>query len=171
MKIRHAALGALLVLAASASSAGTTAALKPGDAAPPHVGTTLDGKPVLLTDFPGKVIIVSYWATWCTFCIKELGMLDAIQTAANDHVQVLTVNIEPAYVFKKVAKKLSQLHIPLLYDPDRKGREAYGVGGIPHMIIVGKDGRIDTVNIGYSEEELDGIVTSINRAIGAVPFR
>ena len=69
--------------------------------------------------------------------------------------------------FKKIARKLSKLHLPLLYEPDRKGRKAYGVEGIPHMIIIGKDGRIDTVNIGHTEEELDEIVTSINRAIGA----
>jgi thiol-disulfide isomerase/thioredoxin len=97
---------------------------------------------VLATDFPGKAIVVSYWASWCTFCVRELALLSAIQSSASDRVQVVAVNIEPMYIFKKNAKGLS---------------------------IVGKDGRIDTVNIGYSEEELDGIVQSINHAIGADP--
>jgi thiol-disulfide isomerase/thioredoxin len=158
-----------LVVSASATASETTAGPKPGDVAPAHIGTKLDGLPVLVSDFPGKVIIVSYWATWCSFCIKELAMLDAVQTAGGEHLQVVTVNIEPAYIFKKVAKKLSRLSIPLLYDPDKKGRKAYGVEGIPHMIIVGKDGRIDTVNIGYSEDQLDDVVALINRAIGASP--
>lgn len=96
-------------------------------------------------------------------------MLDAVQNTAGDHLQVVTVNIEPAYVFKKIAKKLSKLQVPLLYDPDRKGRKGYGVEGIPHMIIIDKDGRIESVNIGYTEDELDDVVTSINRAIGAFP--
>ena len=96
-------------------------------------------------------------------------MLNAVQTAASDHLQVVTVNIEPVDVFRKVAKGLSRFQILLLYDPDRKGRRAYKVNGVPHMIIVGKDGRINSVNIGYTEEDLDGIVNSINRAIGAVP--
>ena len=125
--------------------------------------------PVLVTDFPGKVVIVSYWATWCTFCVKELAMLSAVQTAGGDRVQVVAVNIESADVFKKVATKLSRFQILLAYDPERKGRRAYKVYGIPHMVIIGKDGRIDTVNIGYTEKDLDGIVNSINRAIGAVP--
>ncbi len=167
MKFVCVASAVLFVFAATTASPETTAALNPGDVAPAHIGTRLDGTPVLVSDFPGKVVIVSYWATWCSFCIKELAMLDAVQTAGGDHLQVVTVNIEPAYVFKKVVKKLSKLRIPLLYDPDRKGRKAYGVEGIPHMIIIGKDGRIDTVNIGYTEEELDDVVTSINRAIGA----
>lgn len=37
------------------------------------------------------------------------------------------------------------------------------------MIIVGSDGRIDSVNIGYGEKDLDRVVESINRAVGAVP--
>jgi peroxiredoxin len=169
MKLLSVVVAGLLEFAAETASAETTAVCNPGDIAPAHIGTRLDGTPVLVSDFPGKVIIVSYWATWCSFCIKELAMLDAVQIAGSDHLQVIAVNIEPAYVFKRVAKKLSKLNIPLLYDPDKKGRKAYGVEGIPHMIIVGKDGRIDTVNIGYSEEELDDVVASINRAIGATP--
>ncbi len=159
----------LIAVAIAAISQNAAAAPKPGDVAPAHIGTTLDGKPVLVTDFPGKVVIVSYWATWCSFCIKEMAMLNAIQTAASDRVQVVTVNIEPIHVFNKVSKSLSRFQILLLYDPRGKGRDAYGVKGIPHMIIVGKDGRIDTVNIGYTEKDLDGLVNTINRAMGAIP--
>lgn len=171
MKIERVLLGWLLAIAATTSSGGTTAAPKPGDVAPVHIGTTLDGKPVLVTDFPGKAVVVSYWATWCTFCVKELAMLNAVHTTASDRVQVVTVNIEPAYVFRKVAKGLSRFQLLALYDPDKKGRDAYGVKGIPHMIIIGKDGRIDTVRIGYGEKDLGDIVDSINRAIGAVPSK
>ena len=169
MKNSRIALGWLLVVGAAAFSGGTSAAPKPGDVAPAHLGTTLEGKPVLVTDYPGKAVIVSYWATWCSFCLKELDTLNNIQKAASDRVQVVTINIESNQVFRKVAKALSPFKILVLYDPDKKGRKAYGVTGIPHMIIIGKDGRIDTVRIGYTEKDLDGIVDSINRAIGAVP--
>ena len=168
MKIYRVALSWLLVIAAVGFSKGTTAAPKAGDVAPVHLGMTLEGKPVLATDYPGKAVIVSYWATWCTFCLKELDTLNNIQKAASDRVQVVTVNIEEVKVFKKVAKALSPFKILVLYDPDGKGRKAYRVRGVPHMVIIGKDGRIDTVRIGYGEEDLDDIVASINRAIGAV---
>ena len=162
-------IGALLLtVAAAVFPHATIAGYKAGDWAPAHVGTTLDGKPILLTDFAGKAVIISYWATWCTFCLKELDILNGIQKAAGDRVQVISVNIESLKVFKKVAKALSPFQMLVLYDPGRKGQKAFGVNGIPHMIIVGKDGRIDTVRIGYSEKDLDGIVASINRAIGAV---
>jgi thiol-disulfide isomerase/thioredoxin len=164
-------LAGLLAVSAVAHSQNSAAAPKPGDVAPVHLGTTLEGKPVLATDFPGKAIVVSYWATWCSFCIKELAMLNAVQTAASDRVQVVTVNIESERVFRKVVKALSRFQILMLYDPNRTGRRSYGVDGVPHMVIIGKDGRIDTVNIGYSEEELGDIVASVNRAIGAIPSK
>ena len=169
MRSGRVVVGLLLVFAATVSSLGTTATPQIGDVAPALIGTTLDGKPVLATDFPGKAVVVSYWATWCTFCIRELAMLNAIQTTASDRVQVVTVNVESIHIFRKTAERLSRFQILMLYDPGKKGRNAYGVDGIPHMIIIGKDGRIESINIGYSEAALDGIVQSINRAIGAVP--
>ena len=169
MRSGRVVVGLLLVFAAIVPSIGTTATPKVGDVAPAFIGTTLDGEPVLATDFPGKAVVVSYWATWCTFCIKELAMLNAIQTNASDRVQVVTVNIESIHIFRKTAERLSKFQILMLYDPGKKGRNVYGVDGVPHMIIIGKDGRIESINIGYSEAALDGIVQSINRAIGAVP--
>ena len=159
------ALLATVIALANAKDAGP----KPGDVAPVHLGTTLDGKPVQVTDFPGKAIVVSYWASWCSFCVHELALLSAIQSSASDRVQVVAVNVEPMYIFKKNAKRLSRFQMLVIHDADKKAQKAYGVEGIPHMVIVRKDGRIDTVNIGYTEDELDGIVDSINRAIGATP--
>jgi thiol-disulfide isomerase/thioredoxin len=169
MKISRVLPGWLLMVAATGFPGSASAGPKAGDVAPAHVGSTLEGEPVLVTDYPGKAIIVSYWATWCSFCLKELDTLNNIQKAASDRVQVVTVNIESLKVFRKVSKALSPFQLLVLYDPGRKGQKAYGVNGIPHMIIIGKDGRVDTIRIGYSEKDLDGIVASINRAIGAVP--
>jgi hypothetical protein len=63
MKRGQVVLGWLLIVAAVGFPKGSTAAPKAGDVAPAHVGTTLDGKPVLVTDYPGKAVIVSFWAT------------------------------------------------------------------------------------------------------------
>lgn len=123
----------------------------------------------MLTEYAGKAVVLSYWATWCTFCLKEMDILNALQKVGRGHIQVITVNIESEEVFRKALKVLRPLKVVKAYDPDRKGRNAYGVEGIPHMIIVGKDGLIDTVNIGYSEKDLDRVVESINRAVGAAP--
>ena len=157
---------ALCLLAAAAAC--QAAALKEGDEPPAYVGRTVDGEPVSLASHSGKAIVVSFWATWCAYCLKELPILNNIQKAAGkERMQVIAVNTESLDVFRKVARGLSSLDLQLAYDPDRKGRKSYGVNGIPHMVIIGRDGKIEAVFRGYTEDDLDRIVSAINRATGA----
>gem|GEM_PF-3700884 len=51
------------------------------------------------------------------------------------------------------------------HDHGRQGSAAYGVNGIPHMVIIDRTGRIVRVNRGYSEDALDSIVADINAAL------
>src|SRR4051794_15773714 len=56
-----------------------------GEAAPSAIFTDGD-KPVKLTDFKGKPVLVNLWATWCAPCVKELPTLDKL--AARGSVEV-----------------------------------------------------------------------------------
>src|SRR5262249_28012720 len=79
-----------LALAATAAQAG---ALKVGDAAPDYLGRDGSGKQVHLSDYRGKLVIVTFWASWCTPCRKELPVLATIQKeATHDRLQVFAVN-------------------------------------------------------------------------------
>jgi thiol-disulfide isomerase/thioredoxin len=157
----------LLLLATFSASSGATAAPGEDDQPPDYVGTTLDGEPVLLTSHPGQAVVLSFWATWCPYCLKELPILDGIQKAGKGKIHVIAVNTEKRDVFRKVVRALDSLGLQLAYDPDGKARKAYGVSGIPHMVIIGRDGKIVAVYRGYSENSLPDIVAAINRATGA----
>jgi thiol-disulfide isomerase/thioredoxin len=162
-KIRAHFILALLVFAAAA---GATAAPAPGEVAPDLVGKTLDGELVNVSKYSGKVVVVSFWATWCPYCLKELPILEGIQKiGGSEQVQVIAVNTESRDVFRRVARELKTMKMKLVYDPDKKGADAYGVKGIPHLVIIGRDGRVMNVFRGYGESSLDGIVTSINQAL------
>ena len=62
---------ALLVIAGAAFAA---APLKvgPGDVPPPELGSTRAGEAVRTTDYAGKVLVVTFWASWCPPCKREL---------------------------------------------------------------------------------------------------
>jgi len=155
-----------VILAAYAAVAA--AAPAEGDVPPAKVGIDLNAEPVLLTSFSGKAIVVSFWATWCAYCLQELPILNNIQKAAGkESMQVIVVNTESREVFRRAARALKDLDVLHAHDSDHSGQDLYGVNGIPHMVIVGRDGRIAAVYRGYSESSLDSIVADINRALAA----
>ncbi len=137
-----------------------------GDTPPASLGITLEGQGIETTQFAGKVLVVTFWASWCGPCMKELPMLEGIQkVAGKDKVQVVAINIEDRDRFKKLARALTSLTLTISHDPGKQIRGAYGVQGIPHMVLIGRDGKIINVHRGYSEEALDSIIAEINRAL------
>ncbi|HEX7914370.1 TlpA disulfide reductase family protein [Rudaea sp.] len=137
-----------------------------GEAAPDVVlGVTQTGNSVRVSDHPGKVVVVSFWASWCAPCRKELAILEGLQVEGKGSLQVIAVNIEDRELFKKAAQLLGEMHVLLVNDRNERSQKAYGVKAIPHMVIVGKDGRILGAHKGYGEDALAGIVDEINRAL------
>ncbi len=134
----------------------------PGDAAPRSLGLARNGDAVEVERSTGKVQVVTFWASWCGPCKKELPILEGLQRAAKDRVRVVAVNIEDRAQFRKVAQVLESLTLTLTHDYGKAASEAYGVNGIPHLVIIGRDGRIVAVHRGYSEESIDSILGEIN---------
>ena len=83
-------------------------------------------------------------------------------------MKVVAVNIEDREQFRKVAKALSTLTLQITHDYRKKSSDAYGVRGIPHLVLIGRDGKVINVHRGYSEESIDSIIEEINGAL-AVP--
>lgn len=56
---------------------------------------TVDGKPVRLSDFAGKALLLNLWATWCAPCREEMPALDRLEgQRGGDRFQVVAVNID-----------------------------------------------------------------------------
>jgi peroxiredoxin len=163
---RTALLCTLLALSSVAAADDAVVKLNTGDMAPDIVGKTADNEPFKLSDHRGKVIVLSYWATWCGYCLKELPVLEALQnSAAAPHLRVIAVNTEAPHVFREARREMRKAKMSLIYDPGEVGQKAYGVKGLPHMVIIGRDGRVIRVYRGYAESMLETIVGDINTAV------
>jgi thiol-disulfide isomerase/thioredoxin len=166
MSCKH--VGAFLMsLSLLAGNAMATAPVA-GDQAPEAFGRTIGGETPKLADFPGKVVVISFWATWCGYCRKELPVLEGLQKAAKKSIQVIAIDTESRDEFRETAHALRDVTMKMTYDADDKGATAYGVHGIPHLVVIGRDGKIIQVYRGYGESMLPEIVAAINAAI-AVP--
>jgi thiol-disulfide isomerase/thioredoxin len=162
--------GLLLGLRMTAACAETPMPRR-GDVPPPDVGRTLSGDEILLPNYAGKAVIVTFWATWCGYCLKELPILENVQNqVGKEQMAVIAVNTEKFEVFKRATRIMREsMHLELVSDAGGQAQQAFGVRGIPHMVIIGRDGRILRVYHGYSEEKLDTIVADINTALKPLP--
>jgi len=153
---------ACLLLTVLLPAAATTPAVqpKPGEVPPDELGQSLSGEPVTVSAHKGKVVIVTFWASWCGPCRHELPILGRVQKAVGrEHLEVIAVNFkEDKHELRQVIR--ANKDIDLTYVPDTRGviSERYGVTSLPNMFIIDRDGRIAYVHRGYSPEMVDGFI-------------
>lgn len=140
--------------------------VKPGDVPPEMLGISRKGDEVKTTDFKGKVLVTTFWASWCAPCRAEMTALEKIQRIAKDKLQVVAVNIEDRDTYRKVSRDLFDWQMLIINDQYKRNADAYGVGGIPHMFIIGRDGKVRRVHRGYNETFIKVLVEDVIAAMG-----
>ncbi|MEZ5759160.1 MAG: TlpA disulfide reductase family protein [Emcibacteraceae bacterium] len=139
--------------------------LKIGDAIPESLGADIDGNKINSSDYQGKIIVISFWATWCPPCRKELPIIDNLQRlAGKERLAVIAVNFgEPKRIFRKFVKAAGDVHLTFSHDNKGSiGKKTFGIEAIPHIIIVDHLGKVAYVHSGYGEETVDHLADEIN---------
>lgn len=143
--------------------------LKIGDVAPAYLGKNSQGDEVNLESLRGKITVISFWASWCPPCLKELPVLEKIQNqVGKDKLEVVAINYrEPRKHFKKIKRKLSHLQLTLTHD--RKGRisKQYGIKSLPHVLVIDKEGKVIYQNLGYNDEGIIALADKLNELLAS----
>ena len=157
-----------IIAAAVLVAQGVAAGVQVGDIPPPRLGTDRDGDRVDLAQMSGKIVVVTFWATWCPPCRKELPVLEAIHNSVGeDRLEVIAVNTEDRRTYRGALRRLKDYRMTLVHD--RRGilQRQYGVEGLPHMVIVGIRGKVVSVKQGYNEDMVIPIVDELNSLLRA----
>ncbi|MCX8010155.1 MAG: TlpA family protein disulfide reductase [Ignavibacteria bacterium] len=130
----------------------TTEVSKP--LAPNFSLSTLDGKIVKLTDYKGKVVIIDFWATWCTPCRKGIPDLVDIQNRYKN-VQVIGITLDqnPFQVVPPFAKEF-KINYPILISNENVLYNYGGIDSIPTTFIIDKNGQIVSKHIGLVSKDV-----------------
>ena len=137
--------------------AGPSVAKRELDALYETVLSDLDGHSQTLTQWRGKVLVLNYWATWCTPCRDEMPMLSALQTrlAARGVQFVGIANDEPGKV-REFARK-TPVTYPLLigsYDTFRVTADFGNTAmGLPFTIVLDREGEMRVAKLGRIDED------------------
>ena len=129
----------------------------------------LKGNSVRLNDYKGKIVILDFWATWCSWCIKSFpAMQQAIDKYAHDeNIVFLFIDIGEDYnrVEGKIRKIMesNNYSFHILLDPKDAADNGFNIPGLPTKIVIGPDGNIRFRNIGFNNdsqllEEIDLLV-------------
>ena len=117
-----------------------------GALAPSIEGVDKDGKAVSLKDFQGKYVLVDFWSSGCTWCRLETpNLLSVYNTFKDKNFTVLGVSSDRSKEKWLQAVEEDKSYWNQIVLPREKTNEiydAYCIVGIPHIILVGPDGKI-----------------------------
>jgi len=169
VKLNSQKLLLLLLLILFLPNSNAMSKLDVGVVPPNYLGKDNDGLIVNLEDNKGKVVIISFWASWCSPCLKELPILENIQNKlGKDKIKVVAINFkESRKQYRHIKKTLSNLELTLTHDKRGYIGSKFGVEAIPHLFIVGKNGKLIYQNIGYGDSSIKKIVKVLNKELSS----
>jgi peroxiredoxin len=99
---------------------------------------------IRLSGQTGKVVILTFWASWCAPCRKELPVLETLQQqVSKDQLVVFAVPFrEPDNTYGALVKAAHSWRMTLVSDRWGYVAEHYRISSIPHLFVIGRDGRI-----------------------------
>ncbi|HMN41569.1 MAG TPA: redoxin family protein [Phycisphaerales bacterium] len=138
-----------------------------GDAAPAFALKTPDGTEVTLASLKGKIVLLDFWATWCGPCKMAMPGVQKLHEKFKDKgVAVYGVDTFEHGSGEKARKYMADKKYTygLLYSGDELAK-AYGISGIPTFVLIGKDGKILHLGVGFDEGMDENLSAIIEKAL------
>jgi thiol-disulfide isomerase/thioredoxin len=158
---------AVVLMLAWAQVATAAPAPAIGEVPPQILGTDRNSDPVDLAKLRGKVVVVTFWASWCGYCRKELPALNAMQTAAGpEYFRIVAVNVQDGNdEYRAMTRQMRDYTLTFARDRSGSIAASYGVRSYPNLWIIDPEGRVAGRHVGYGEESFAQIVDEISRVI------
>jgi thiol-disulfide isomerase/thioredoxin len=112
--------------------------------APNFEAEDADGEPVSIEGLRGSIVVLDFWAGWCSPCVAELPTLARIAAEFDDDgVVVLGINLDRSTVeFEEAVAEHAILYSQVYDGPDGPINTLYRVSGIPMTYVIDRDGII-----------------------------
>lgn len=138
---------------------------------PDLLGKTPKGEEIRISDHRGKVMVMSFWATWCPHCRNQFPALDYIQQQVDpSRLRVVLINFkEDISTYRAVLRQTSKSTVTWTHDRRGAVSDAYGVTSVPRTFIIDKSGKLASIRVGYSDDGLPNLLAMLNELL-AEPY-
>lgn len=117
-----------------------------GKIAPRFEAETITGETFKLEEYRGKkCVVMTFWATWCIPCMKELPHLEKFYQKHKDTCVVLAVSKDAKGAGKLITNKVKELKLtfPVAHDSAIKIMNTlYPNPTVPYLVVIGRDGTV-----------------------------
>jgi thiol-disulfide isomerase/thioredoxin len=101
----------------------------------------INGIQVSLADYHGKIVFLTFWASWCLPCRAEMPSMEKLYNKfKNSDFIILAINLGESKAQVKAFKESYSLNFPILLDADSSVGSIYGVISIPTSYLIDRDG-------------------------------
>ena len=132
--------------------------------------TTLDGGTINTETFSndGKPMVISFWATWCKPCMREMAAINEVYEDWQDELgmKLIAISMDDSRNFAKVGPKaaIEGWEWEVYVDLNQDFKRSMGVNNIPHTFVVDGEGNIVWQHTGYAlgdEDELYEVLEKV----------
>lgn len=125
-----------------------------GKPVPDYQLTLMDGSTVTSDELKGKIVVLDFWATWCTPCLEAMPLIaKSVKGYSVDEVVFIAVNVgENPNLVKGFAGE-QDWGVDVAVDPAGDLIETFAAKKIPLTLLIGRDGVVEAAHVGYSGPE------------------
>ncbi|MGI8905188.1 MAG: TlpA family protein disulfide reductase [Candidatus Sumerlaeaceae bacterium] len=157
--------------------------LAAGDAAPDFELTTADGTQFQLSERKGRVVLLTFFATWCAGCVEELDHWKMEAAGLFDHegMDVLVIGVDDKESAAKLLQFAERRAYSFKFAQDTMESNVFGkyarkhnisgevIRSIPLTVLIDKEGKTIEIYEGFTQKEYDRLKTNIKEALGSPP--
>ena len=128
----------------------------------------LDGQERSLDELKGKVVLVSFWASWCTPCLEEMPSIQRLAEDLRDKpFAVIGVNVGESPLRVKTMVRRLGIGFPVLLDRDSAVFDRWGATVLPTTYVLDAEGVVRFVGRGPLEWDSNAVMSILEGAVGA----
>lgn len=132
----------------------------------PNFALPTDHGTLKLADLKGKVVYLDFWASWCPPCRKSFPWMNEMEQRYGRHgLTVVAINLDKDRDL--AAKFLSEVpaDFTIAYDSEGSVADSYHVPGMPSSFIIDRNGKIQSIHIGFREEDTSALEDTLRTAL------